>query len=83
MLSKIENGKFVPAFGQPGKPFVCFQANPLPDKLQSKPTLKGVSGGLGRPEPERETARVSDLAKYVIPGSRSGASSRSSPSGSS
>jgi hypothetical protein len=41
VLSKIENGKFAPSFGQPGKPFVCFQANPLPDKLQSQPTLKG------------------------------------------
>src|SRR5215216_2115458 len=41
VLSKIENGKFVPSFGQSGKPFVCFQANPLPDKLQSQPTLKG------------------------------------------
>ena len=41
VLSKIENGKFVPSFGQPGKPFVCFQSNPLPDKLQSQPTLKG------------------------------------------
>ena len=40
-LSKIDNGKFVPSFGQPGKPFVCFQLNPLPDKLQSQPTLKG------------------------------------------
>jgi len=40
VLSKIENGKFVPSFGQPGKPFVCFQSNPLPDKLQSQPTLK-------------------------------------------
>jgi hypothetical protein len=41
VLSKIDNGKFVPSFGQPGKPFVCFQANPLPDKLQSQPTLQG------------------------------------------
>ena len=40
VLSKIENGKFVPSFGQPGKPFVCFQLNPLPDKLQSQPTNK-------------------------------------------
>jgi ABC-type branched-subunit amino acid transport system substrate-binding protein len=40
VLSKIENGKFVPSFGQPGKPFVCLQANPLPDKLQSQPTVK-------------------------------------------
>jgi hypothetical protein len=41
VLSKIDNGKFVPSFGQPGKPFVCFQLNPLPAKLQSQPTLKG------------------------------------------
>jgi hypothetical protein len=41
VLSKIDNGKFVPSFGQTGKPFVCFQLNPLPDKLQSQPTLKG------------------------------------------
>jgi branched-chain amino acid transport system substrate-binding protein len=41
VLSKIDNGKFVPSFGEPGKPFVCFQLNPLPDKLQSQPTLKG------------------------------------------
>jgi branched-chain amino acid transport system substrate-binding protein len=40
VLSKIENGKFVPQFGQPGKPFVCLQLNPLPDKLQSQPTVK-------------------------------------------
>jgi hypothetical protein len=41
VLSKIDNGKFVPSFGQPGKPFLCFQLNPLPAKLQSQPTLKG------------------------------------------
>ncbi|HEV3135997.1 MAG TPA: ABC transporter substrate-binding protein [Acidimicrobiia bacterium] len=41
VLSKVDNGKFVPSFGQPGKPFVCFQLNPLPDKLQSQPTVKG------------------------------------------
>ena len=40
MLSKIENGKFVPSFGEPAKPFVCLQSNPLPDKLQSKATLR-------------------------------------------
>jgi branched-chain amino acid transport system substrate-binding protein len=40
VLSKIDNGKFVPSFGQPGKPFICFQLNPLPDKLQSQPTNK-------------------------------------------
>jgi branched-chain amino acid transport system substrate-binding protein len=37
-LSKIHNGKFEPAFGEPGNPFVCLQLNPLPDKLQSKAT---------------------------------------------
>jgi hypothetical protein len=40
VISKIENGKFVPSFGQPGKPFVCLQLNPLPDKLQSQPAVK-------------------------------------------
>ena len=40
VFSKIENGKFVPSFGQPGKPFVCLQVDPLPDKLQSQPTVK-------------------------------------------
>jgi branched-chain amino acid transport system substrate-binding protein len=40
VLSKVENGKFVPSFGQSGKPFACFQLNPLPDKLQSQPTNK-------------------------------------------
>jgi branched-chain amino acid transport system substrate-binding protein len=40
VVSKIHSGKFVPSFGEPGKPFVCLQANPLPDKLQTKPTLK-------------------------------------------
>jgi branched-chain amino acid transport system substrate-binding protein len=40
VLSKVDNGKFVPSFGQPGKPFICFQLNPLPDKLQSQPTNK-------------------------------------------
>jgi branched-chain amino acid transport system substrate-binding protein len=40
VLSKIDNGKFVPSFGQPGKPFVCLQADPLPNKLQSQPTVK-------------------------------------------
>jgi ABC-type branched-subunit amino acid transport system substrate-binding protein len=40
VLSKIQHGKFVPTFADPGKPFVCLQANPLPDKLQPKPTFK-------------------------------------------
>jgi ABC-type branched-subunit amino acid transport system substrate-binding protein len=31
---------FVPSFGEPGNPFVCLQANPLPDKLQSKASLE-------------------------------------------
>jgi branched-chain amino acid transport system substrate-binding protein len=35
VLSKIENGKFVPSFGQPGKPFVCYPTEParLPAKF--------------------------------------------------
>jgi branched-chain amino acid transport system substrate-binding protein len=40
VLSKIKDGKFVPSFVEPSNPFVCFQANPLPDRLQSKPTVK-------------------------------------------
>jgi hypothetical protein len=40
VMSKIRNGKFVPTFGKPGTPFVCFQAEPLPARPQSKPTLK-------------------------------------------
>jgi branched-chain amino acid transport system substrate-binding protein len=39
-FSKIHDGKFQPAFGEPSKPFVCLQLDPLPDKLQSKPELK-------------------------------------------
>jgi hypothetical protein len=40
VYSKINNGKFVPSFGESGKPFVCLQENPQPDTLQSKPTFK-------------------------------------------
>jgi ABC-type branched-subunit amino acid transport system substrate-binding protein len=40
VVSRIQSGKFVPTFGETGKPFVCLQANPVPDALQSKPTLK-------------------------------------------
>jgi branched-chain amino acid transport system substrate-binding protein len=40
VVSRVEHGKFVPTFGDPGKPFICLQANPLPDTLQSKPTFK-------------------------------------------
>ena len=40
VYSKIENGKFVPSFGSAEKPFVCLQLTPLPDKLQTKPTLR-------------------------------------------
>jgi branched-chain amino acid transport system substrate-binding protein len=39
-FSKIHNGKFEPSFGEPNKPFVCLQLDPLPDKLQSKPAHK-------------------------------------------
>jgi branched-chain amino acid transport system substrate-binding protein len=34
VISKIENGKYVPAFGAPGKPFACFQSQP--EKLPAK-----------------------------------------------
>ncbi len=44
VLSKVHNGTFVPSFGTADKPFTCLQLNPLPDKLQSKPTLLGTSG---------------------------------------
>jgi branched-chain amino acid transport system substrate-binding protein len=40
VVSKIEHGRFVPTFGEPGKPFRCLQANPLPETLQSKPTYR-------------------------------------------
>jgi hypothetical protein len=40
VLSQIHNGKFVPKFSAPGTPFICFQANPSPDRLQLRPTLK-------------------------------------------
>jgi ABC-type branched-subunit amino acid transport system substrate-binding protein len=38
VLSKVHNNKFVPAFGQPGKPFVCYEANAakLPSKITNK-----------------------------------------------
>jgi hypothetical protein len=37
-ITKIENKKFVPAFTQPGKPFVCFETDPaeVPDKPTNK-----------------------------------------------
>jgi len=40
VVSKVEHGRFVPTFGEPDKPFRCLQANPLPDRLQSKPTFE-------------------------------------------
>ena len=43
VLSKIHNGTFVPSFGTADKPFTCLQANPLPDKLQSKPTFRAAT----------------------------------------
>jgi branched-chain amino acid transport system substrate-binding protein len=43
VLSKIENGKFKPAFGEPGKPFVCYPNEP--DKLPAKfVPAAGVAG---------------------------------------
>jgi branched-chain amino acid transport system substrate-binding protein len=40
VVSKIERGRFVPTFGEPGKPFRCLQANPLPETLQPKPSYR-------------------------------------------
>ena len=42
-LSKIDNGKFVPQFGEPGKPFACYPNHPdtLPPKFVSQ---AGVTG---------------------------------------
>lgn len=36
----VENGRFVPKYGQPGKPFVCFPVNPYPATLDN-PTYLG------------------------------------------
>ncbi len=36
---QVKNGKFVPVFGKPGKPFVCFPVNPLPATLDT-PTYR-------------------------------------------
>lgn len=42
------DGKFVPQFGKPGQPFVCFPENPLPDNLDS-PWYKPLKPG--EPDP--------------------------------
>src|SRR6266511_255748 len=46
VLSKIENGTFVPSFGQPGKPFACYPEHPdkLPAKFVPASGLAGFSG---------------------------------------
>jgi branched-chain amino acid transport system substrate-binding protein len=46
VFSKIENGKFVPSFGQPGKPFACYPNQPdkLPAKFVPASGLAGFSG---------------------------------------
>jgi branched-chain amino acid transport system substrate-binding protein len=46
VLSKIENGKFKPAFGQPGKPFACFPSEPdkLPSKFVAAAGVEGFGG---------------------------------------
>jgi ABC-type branched-subunit amino acid transport system substrate-binding protein len=31
----VKNGKFVPQFGKPGQPFVCYPDNPQPDNLDT------------------------------------------------
>jgi ABC-type branched-subunit amino acid transport system substrate-binding protein len=41
------DGKFEPRFGEPGRPFVCFDVDPLPDNLDSpyfKPLEDGETG---------------------------------------
>ncbi len=38
-LTKVESKKFVPVFGEPGKPFVCFPYRP--DKVPDKPEVRG------------------------------------------
>ncbi|HEU5301484.1 MAG TPA: ABC transporter substrate-binding protein [Acidimicrobiia bacterium] len=38
------DGKFVPRFGKPGQPFVCFPENPLPENLDS-PWYKPLKPG--------------------------------------
>ena len=45
VLSKIENGKFKPSFGQPGKPFACYPEHPdqLPAKFVSASGLAGFN----------------------------------------
>jgi len=37
-FSKIDNGKFVPQYGEPGKPFVCFDRNAA--NLPEKPIIR-------------------------------------------
>ena len=34
-IVQVKNGKFVPVFGKPGKPFACYPANPLPADLDT------------------------------------------------
>jgi len=41
---QVKSGKFVPVYGQPGKPFVCFPENPYPATLDT-PTI--VAPGQG------------------------------------
>ncbi|MFA5883349.1 MAG: ABC transporter substrate-binding protein [Acidimicrobiia bacterium] len=41
---QVKNGKFVPVYGQPGKPFVCFPENPYPATLDT-PTYAAPGQG--------------------------------------
>ncbi|MCU1457629.1 MAG: ABC-type branched-chain amino acid transport system periplasmic component-like protein [Actinomycetia bacterium] len=34
-IVQVQKGKFVPVFGKPGKPFVCYPVNPLPANLDT------------------------------------------------
>jgi branched-chain amino acid transport system substrate-binding protein len=41
-ISRIDDGGFTPVFGEPGKPFLCFDLDaPLPDEPDRRSTLKG------------------------------------------
>lgn len=41
---QVKNGKYVPVYGQPGKPFVCLPENPYPANLSS-PTFAAPGEG--------------------------------------
>jgi ABC-type branched-subunit amino acid transport system substrate-binding protein len=44
----VKNGKFVPVYGKPGQPFVCYPDNPQPDNLDS-PYYRPLKAGQTAP----------------------------------